>query len=583
MARSCGIRIGPRRYELVVLDGSAKKHKITAYRSAEFPLDPSDPEGSAAATLRAAVKEFSVPSENLAVAIDTGRAAFRRLQLPFSDITKVEQVLKFEIEGDLPQWNIDDVVVDFHTLASDENSIDLLVSAVPKDDIARVLDICQQAGIEPLEVELETSAIVNAAATAGICHLDDAQLLVHVGEYSTSVVVMDAGEVREMRVIHIGSMAGEPTPSRSAESEAEGDEASSESEGEPVPQISEADLAARSRRLEAAVKRIRRELGVTLSGTRTIHPIDAVYVCGAELPGLVGSSVLDIPIYLLDCFDEDGGQPADGFGELATAYGVAAHRLGAGIMEPRLRREELRFTGAFERIEFPLAVACLLLCTLMGVVFILEKRQNDALENVGILNWVKSSNNYMISNPKTGTQGMLTPAPDALKEYVKLFERIEEAGDPQRTHLEALRHIDSMVSSEVLSLRKGVGQESGIEQPQSAFVATTLVLDLLTAEAEKNGWRPSLRDIRARYLPGGNSGKPDKVDVTLEIVFFADNTLQATEHREEFERVLRQKPWFVELTNRSDQTLETGEGIYLEGYKITLDLKPFYEQEEQGA
>ena len=30
MARSCGIRIGPRRYELVVVDGSPKKHKISA-------------------------------------------------------------------------------------------------------------------------------------------------------------------------------------------------------------------------------------------------------------------------------------------------------------------------------------------------------------------------------------------------------------------------------------------------------------------------------------------------------------------------------------------------------------------------
>ena len=47
-------------------------------------------------------------------------------------------------------------------------------------------------------------------------------------------------------------------------------------------------------------------VGVTLSGARTIHPCDAIYVCGLELPGLIGSSVLDVPIYVLDCFDEDG-------------------------------------------------------------------------------------------------------------------------------------------------------------------------------------------------------------------------------------------------------------------------------------
>ena len=40
MARSCALRIGPRRFELVVLEGSPKKHKITAYYAGEFELDP---------------------------------------------------------------------------------------------------------------------------------------------------------------------------------------------------------------------------------------------------------------------------------------------------------------------------------------------------------------------------------------------------------------------------------------------------------------------------------------------------------------------------------------------------------------
>ena len=42
MARTCGIRIGPRRYELVVLDGSAKKHRIVAFQMGEFPQGGED-------------------------------------------------------------------------------------------------------------------------------------------------------------------------------------------------------------------------------------------------------------------------------------------------------------------------------------------------------------------------------------------------------------------------------------------------------------------------------------------------------------------------------------------------------------
>ncbi len=193
MARACGIRIGPRRFELVVLDGSAKKHKITAYMAGELPREGDDPIASAAALLREAVKQHNVPRDNVGVAIDTGLAAFRSIKVPFSDKDKIEDVIKFEVESQLPQWNVDDVVVDFQILETNDNTSDLLVTAVPKADLKTVLSICEKAGVEPLEAELETSAMVNAAYASNVCTVDSAQVLVHIGETSTSVVVMDGG------------------------------------------------------------------------------------------------------------------------------------------------------------------------------------------------------------------------------------------------------------------------------------------------------------------------------------------------------------------------------------------------------
>ena len=52
MARSCGLRIGPRRFELVVLEGGPKKHRITAWMTGDLPLvgaGKSDGAGGAAA------------------------------------------------------------------------------------------------------------------------------------------------------------------------------------------------------------------------------------------------------------------------------------------------------------------------------------------------------------------------------------------------------------------------------------------------------------------------------------------------------------------------------------------------------
>jgi len=43
MGKACGLRIGPRRFELFVLEGSAKKPKVVTSVAAAIPPDPADP------------------------------------------------------------------------------------------------------------------------------------------------------------------------------------------------------------------------------------------------------------------------------------------------------------------------------------------------------------------------------------------------------------------------------------------------------------------------------------------------------------------------------------------------------------
>ncbi|MDP6385973.1 MAG: hypothetical protein QGI93_07220, partial [Planctomycetota bacterium] len=159
MARSCGIHLGTRRFEIVVLDGGSKNQTLVAAEAGE--LDPNaDNPGKA---LKAALAKHKVSKENVGLVVDAGSAAFRRLTLPLTDAGKIEQVLKFEVEKDLPQWDIDEVVADYLVLASNEMSSDLLVTAVPKEQLSAALATCEWAGAEPYEVELETTAMVNAA------------------------------------------------------------------------------------------------------------------------------------------------------------------------------------------------------------------------------------------------------------------------------------------------------------------------------------------------------------------------------------------------------------------------------------
>src|SRR6185369_10179566 len=106
------------------------------------------------------------------------------------------------------------------------------------------------------------------------------------------------------------------------------------------------DAAEKERRLDQAIRRIRRELGRTISAARTVHPIEAVYVCGYELGGLEGAPILDVPVKKLDVFGpRDGAESGEsaqmptGGSELVVAYGAALRQIGGATLTPSLRRE----------------------------------------------------------------------------------------------------------------------------------------------------------------------------------------------------------------------------------------------------
>ena len=595
MARSCGLRLGQRRFELVVLEGNAKKHRIAAFQASEFPLDE-DPVGAAVRALKAAAKEHSIPHDNIGLVVDSGMGAFRRLKLPFTDEGKIDQVLKFEVEGQLPQWSIDDVVVDFLPLERIGKETNLLVTAVPKNDLRAVLTLCEAAGIEPLDAELETTAMVNAAIAADIPHLDDAQVLVHIGDTTTSVVVMDGGHVRSMRAIHVGATSwqssdrtgGEESLAAALQAVADpaADSTGSGHTGEPEvegqgAEVPEIDPETRRHHLQQTVVRLQRELGRTISGARTINEIDAIYVCGIELPELVGQPIMDVQVYLLDVFEEDSGQPAEGTAPLVVAYGAALRYLGGAHVPASLRREDLRFTGAFEKIELPLAIASLLLVTWLSVFVIFENHQHS--QRAGeITSWLESSMNYIEGNPAAGAAGYLEylhrlPNLQAFIDQVRSEIARDERGRLPRgatSPLDRLEDLDFELADEIRTLRKDMGDSADVRQPQSALEGlvrlTGLMAELSTDPDGPDGiGRFVLRKVDAVYTAARTS-RDDAVRVTLDLTFFADSYSQAVENFEALQRAIQARGWQYEEPRLNP--LEVGEGAFVNRFVVTMNL-----------
>ena len=557
MARSCGIRIGPRRFELVVLDGGARKHRVTAFMTGEFgPGEDSTREAISA--LKHAVKTHNVPADNTSIAIDSGLAAFRTLRLPALEEAKVEEVIKFEVESDLPQWSVDDVIVDFMTLDKTDAELSLLVTAVPKDDVGYAIDVCTAAGVEPQEVELEATAMVNAALSTDICHVDDAQILVHIGETSSAVVVMDGGHVRSMRAIHIGALTHEPMRPLYEDGE--------EEEVEPEPIDAEQEREDAERRMEQAVSRIRREMGRTLSAARTANPVDAIYVCGWELPNLVGTTLLDIPVYELDVFEEDSGQPAEGTAPLVVAYGAALRQLGGGRIDARLRREELRFTGAFERIELPVAVAALMLVTLLGVFVIFELKQ-VRLRRQDVNLWLQSAVNFVYGEPKAGKPGNLDRSWDELDLYTDRVRFKPE--ELEHTKLEQLGQIERLIRLEIARLNEDLGNTGEVKQPQSSLEALTRVLGVLKNLGDEVE-RVAIRSVQVQTRHG-TFGQNENVEVRIDLSFFSPGGPgRATGNYERFKNALNDEVWVADVVARGTEEFE--DGIYTDDMRIVCDL-----------
>jgi Tfp pilus assembly PilM family ATPase len=573
MAQSIGIHIGERQYHLLALDGGLKKHKVVCAASGEI-LPGEEGLEVLIDDLKAVVKEHKLSADSVYLACDSGLAAFRNLTLPFDDRAKIEEVIKFEIESDLPQFDIDEVVVDYAMLSSKPGvESSLLVTAVPKAPLQLLVHTCERAGLEPLEAEIEGTALFDAAFEAGALAEDRATVLVHVGDTSTTVAVADGMRLVALRAIRAGAY-----PQRIAAREAPAVE-------EPLPEGAEGDGLPEAsggmldpQRMEESARRIRRELTRTLSGARLANEIGAVYLCGHALPGLAGETLEGIAIQPLEVLPE--GSEVENPAAFGVAFGTALRGFSGGQLRPRLRREELRFTGKFERVELSLAVCSLLVFTLLFVQFIvltkkLEWRdEGDIGAAPGDMQlWLEYSNQRVFPDAQNPRQVRLPNPPETIAKY---------AADAQagvitdRSKFQQIQYIDVLLQNEIKNLSRELGQATDIKQPQSALEATTLVMETLFGLGEDV--RFGIRSYEADFQSRSNK---DFVFVTMDIDFYGETSLEATNHYSKMENTFNAQPWCNQFLGRGSKELDDGKGIFVDRLVIEVDLDQVHEEEQQ--
>ena len=125
----------------------------------------------------------------------------RLLELPFSDVRKLHQVVPFALEEHLP-FPVDDAVVAFTRVGIEGDSTLVVAALARKKELKGHLDLLARVGLDPRTVTLSELAIARLLSRSQTASTN-AHLLMDIEPTSTSMVLLDSeGTPRAIRTVN---------------------------------------------------------------------------------------------------------------------------------------------------------------------------------------------------------------------------------------------------------------------------------------------------------------------------------------------------------------------------------------------
>lgn len=292
----------------------------------------------------------------------------RVLDMPFADPRKIEQVVAYELEGQMVHA-LADVVFDHTVVAMGENRAAAVVAAARQDELREILGAVQAAGLEPRALyaaPLIYRALLPARRApddgAAGCHL-----LIDVGHERTNLCFLRGRDVLFARTVARGGRdltRALAAAFRSTEAEAEDVKrrhgfVAAGGQAARTPAAERVDAILRPA-LGALVRDVRQTLASFAARDRT--PVDAVLLTGG------GARVAGLPAYLeqelqrpvalwtpsvpgaKDTEPAEDGPPFEDDGRYAVAL-ASAYAGARGGREIDLRRGPFQYRASFSLVR----------------------------------------------------------------------------------------------------------------------------------------------------------------------------------------------------------------------------------------
>lgn len=200
-----GLDIGSDAVKAVILRRSRGGWSLVG--AAEVPMPDSgtsDPEQVAEA-LREVLDTLRVRRGRIAAALAGGAAIVKRLSLPTMSDAELAEAIPWEAEQYIP-FDLADVQLDYQLMPADPErpGTEVLLVAAKKERIEARTDAIIRSGRQPVILDLEAFALVNAYEANHGDRRDPLTVLVHAGRTSTIVCVLERGQLIFTRDIALG-------------------------------------------------------------------------------------------------------------------------------------------------------------------------------------------------------------------------------------------------------------------------------------------------------------------------------------------------------------------------------------------
>lgn len=371
-SHAIGIDIGSHSIKVVQLAPSRNGYSLL--RAGSTPTPPEaikqgvvTDRPAMAEALHALMRDLGISSVAAVAAVAGPTVVVRQVQLPAMPEAQLRKSIYWEARNYI-SFPVEDSLLEFQILETHPGEstpkMDVMLVAAPRDLVESRVDTLEQAGIEPLAIEVEPFSLMRAAIELpmGMSETRDTVALVDIGATYTNISIVSNGAFVLSRAITIaGNNFTEAIASVLSVDPMQAEEIK-ENEAEVVmDELNRAELSPidqeASRALEPTMEELVREVRRSFAfydyqqgpggGTRApggVGGVSRVILTGgtAKMRGLASylQEQLNLPVALADFFSTGMVTVPEGAEELYAQEPMLATATGLALREPMLTREK---------------------------------------------------------------------------------------------------------------------------------------------------------------------------------------------------------------------------------------------------